>query len=195
MEDNDGIVRNVFGLDVPEWIVGFQLGIQAANERISDMIEVEYNAQVWNYTTSVDVSKRKGIPVLPPDLDPANYVNSPERQQINQGLDFGQDVCNGLVLSPLLFTTFLKYADPLYDDTKNDKSMHTNDVKPTFADTQLQAMPFNSTTSDVRMPILFDLDNPSDAINQQEVLLNQLNLLRSITEQRISDLDDKLRRN
>ena len=190
MEETDGVVRNIFGLDVPDWIVGFQLGIQAANERISELIVVEHNAQVWNYTNNVEGSKRKGIPLLPAELDPAKYVNSPERQQINQGLDFGQDFCNGLVLSPLLFTTFLKYADPLYD-AENDKTLQPSDVITILA-TRPLIQEFNSTATDTRI-LSVGMEDPPDAINQREVLLNQLNVLRSITEQRISDLDDKLR--
>ena len=186
VDEDDGITRSMFGIDVPDWIIGFQLGIQAANERISDLILIEHNAQVWNYTTNTELSARRGIPLLPVELDPAKFVNSPERQLINQGLDFGQDFCNGLVLSPLLFTAFFKYADPFYDP-ENDKSLTNNDT---------QVSQFKSSTAAAMTEIVIPsiaLVNTSVPLNDQEVLLNQLEMLRSITQQRLSDLDDKLR--
>ena len=90
-------------------------------------------------------------------------------------MDFGQDFCNGLVLSPLLFTTFLKYADPLYD-AETDQILHEKDWIPIVA-TKPPALPFNSSTTDTAIPAL-TLESPSEPVNQQEVLQNQLNMLR-----------------
>ena len=146
------------------------------------------------------MSQRNGIPLLPAELDPANLDNSPERQQINQGLDFGQDLCNGLVLSPQLFAAFLKYADPFYNAT-NDPSVYRVEEDVIAIPKSNVPRPFNndhSTTStnddDTGELPSFPLKNTTVPIDSQEELLNQLNMLRSITEQRISDLDDQLKR-
>lgn len=109
-DSQDGITREILGYELPAWIVGFQLALKAANERVSGMIVEEYEAKVWNYT----------LDAVPWDLDPARRSDSPEVTQRNQGIDIGGDVASGLVLSPLLFACFLKYADPLYDESSDE---------------------------------------------------------------------------
>ena len=37
---NDGVARQVFGIDLPEWVVGAQLAIKAANDRMDEMIKI-----------------------------------------------------------------------------------------------------------------------------------------------------------
>jgi uncharacterized membrane protein YdjX (TVP38/TMEM64 family) len=175
-EENDGVVRTVLGVTVPEWLVGFQLGLKAANERISDLIIEEYAAKVWNHTSSAE-------PLLPA-LDPAQYPHSPERLYVNQGLDFGQDLCNGIVLSPLLFTAFLKYADPLYDESM-DELLKDHTFGRTLQSTADGAIPTSLTSvTKAFQPGLKQ---------QREELLNQLQTLRSLTERRISELDEQVR--
>jgi uncharacterized membrane protein YdjX (TVP38/TMEM64 family) len=176
-EENDGVMRTVLGLTVPDWLVGFQLGLKAANERISDLIVVEYAAKVWNYTSSDEP--------IPAAMDPAQYPNSPERMYVNQGLDFGQDICNGIVLSPLLFTAFLKYADPLYDEAA-DESLKIHRGNRTQQSTVSGTIP--TTLSAVAKA-----SDPELQQQQQQDLLNQLSNLRSLTERRISELDEQVR--
>ncbi|GKZ00681.1 hypothetical protein MPSEU_001020200 [Mayamaea pseudoterrestris] len=102
-------VSNVFmGVELPEWIVRSQMALKEADERIQSMIVDEYHAQVWNFT------KADGGP--PPDKDPAQWPSSVEKVSANQGFDVGAATADGVVLSGLLFQTFLKYADPLHKD-------------------------------------------------------------------------------
>ena len=109
-ETSDGIVRNVLGVALPEWLVGFQIALKQADERMNAMVTEEYMAGVWNAT--------KEAPP-PSDRDPAYYPDAPEIRLANQGIDFGTDLCNGLVLSPILFGSFLKYSDPLYEEKQS----------------------------------------------------------------------------
>ena len=110
-DEKDGIVREFMGMDLPLPIVGFQLGLQDADKRVSAMIEEEYHAKVWNLTKEeLEVSKE----------NPANHPTSLEIREANTGFDFGASISAGLVLSPLLLGAYLKYADPLYTEEDGD---------------------------------------------------------------------------
>jgi len=108
VEVDDGITREVMGTEIPQWLVGFQLKLQEADQRVDEFIKIEHQAGVWNYT------KKEGGP--PNELDPASYADSPEIVNKDKGFDFGGSICDGLVLSPALFKTYLKYADPLWTE-------------------------------------------------------------------------------
>jgi hypothetical protein len=97
---------------LPEWMVGFQYSMQDADDRVRDMVVIEYNAKVWNYT------KADGGP--PSELNPGAFPDSPEAQGANKGLDITASLCDGLVLSPILFEFFLKFADPLYNEEEDE---------------------------------------------------------------------------
>ncbi len=105
-EVDDKITRSLFGIDLPLWIVGAQISITEAQERMDKMIEIEYNAAVWNCTDD-----------SPPEssIDPAKFKDSPEVLGSGNGFDAVASICDGLVLSPSLIKAYFKYADPLYD--------------------------------------------------------------------------------
>lgn len=104
----DGITRQIMGMDLPQWIVGFQLSLQAADERVGAMIVEEYNAKVWNYTQE-ELE-------LDPIINPAAQSFSPEVANANKGFDFAASICDGLVLSPNLLSAYFRYADPLFNE-------------------------------------------------------------------------------
>merc|ERR1712127_947191 len=95
------------GMGLPQWAVGFQLALQAADKRVNSVIEDEYEAQVWNYTME-ELKATNDV------IDPATRPDSPEVVGANTGFDFGASICDGLVLSPALLGAYLRYADPLY---------------------------------------------------------------------------------
>jgi len=107
-EEKDDVAREFMGMSLPQWIVGFQLSLQAANDRVNNMIVEEYVAGVWNSTEAELAASGK---------DPALLPTSPEIVGAEKGFDFAASICDGLVLSPALFAAYLKYADPLYDGT------------------------------------------------------------------------------
>ena len=110
-EEKGDVTREIMGWQLPEWLVGFQYSIQEAEVSISDLIDDEYQSRVWNAT--------KTDPP-PASKDPAKRPDSPEIALANQGIDYGVGFCESLVLSPQLFQTFFKYADPIYDQAEDD---------------------------------------------------------------------------
>lgn len=108
-EDEDDVVMTEFmGMGLPQFIVKFQLALQAADERVNQLIEEEMEAKVWNCTMAeLDEDPN----------DPAKQPGSVEVLEANQGFNIGADICNGLCLSPALLKAYLKYADPLYDES------------------------------------------------------------------------------
>lgn len=107
----DEVMRNFMGMDLPQWVIGFQLSLKAADKRVNHMIEEEYAGKVWNYT-------KEELEVRTDVIDPATLPNSPEILGEGKGFDFASSICDGLVLSPCLLGAYLKYADPLFDESK-----------------------------------------------------------------------------
>ena len=125
-DEDDGIMREIMGTSMPQWLIGFQLSLQAADQRVNAMIEEEYLGRVWNYTAE----ELKSSPGL---VDPATQPSSPEVLGANLGFDFGASICDGLVLSPALFGAYLRYADPLYkvDLDSGELSVMLTSASPT----------------------------------------------------------------
>lgn len=109
--DTDNVARQFLGWQLPEWVVGFQYTIKEAETTINDLIDDEYQSRVWNATKSNPP---------PSSQDPAKRPDSPEIANANQGIDYALGFCESLVLSPQLFQTFFKYADPLYDHAEDE---------------------------------------------------------------------------
>jgi hypothetical protein len=160
--ESDGIARDLFGLQLPDWVVGFQLSLKASNEEISEIILDEFHAKVWNYTGDSVDSKP------PPDRDPANYKGSPELVYANLGFDLGKSITSGIVLSPLLFSAFAKYSDPLYNETEDD-ALKNRPTRQLF------------------------IQNAIVEENRQD-LVRSLQTLRTMTEHRIEELERQIRK-
>jgi hypothetical protein len=107
--DEESILRKVMGLEVPEWVVGMQIAYQEANQRINNMIQTEYSAKVWNYTSAS---------TIPSFLDPAYFRDSPEKSGDPQGFNFISSLLDGVALSPCLIQAFFKYSDPQFNETQ-----------------------------------------------------------------------------
>jgi hypothetical protein len=108
-EENDKVTREFMGITLPQFLVGFQLSMKAADKRVNAMIEEEYHAKYWNYTKE-ELQSRDDI------IDPATFPTSPEVMGRGKGFDIAQDICTGLCLSPNLLGAYFKYADPLFDE-------------------------------------------------------------------------------
>ncbi|GAX17868.1 hypothetical protein FisN_18Hh072 [Fistulifera solaris] len=109
-DKDDSIKREILGWKLPEWIIGFQIALQEADERVRSTVVSEYQAKVWNYTNAEDI---------PPSRNPALRPDSPEQLYANRGFDFTESFCDGLVLSPILLQSYLKYSDPRYNETED----------------------------------------------------------------------------
>ena len=179
-EGSDKIMRDVFGVKLPQWVVGFQLALRDADYRINSLILQEFNGKVWNYTDS------RGDNPVPPQLDPAYWAGSPEVTGAYKGVDLGALTCDGLVLSPALFTVGLKIADPLFKEDEFIQSMEE----------QLQEMASLSTSAQI-----IATGNQGNARNNardsespessQDDMLLRLRLLRDRTTARIGELDKR----
>lgn len=109
---NDGLTRQILGFQLPQWMIDFQTNYKQAETAVNDMVAAEYEAKVWNFT------EPDGGP--PAHRDPALRPGSPEIEQANKGFDFSEAFFVGLALSPVLFQSFTKLSDPLFDDAAND---------------------------------------------------------------------------
>jgi len=164
----DGIVRELLGVSVPEWIVGFQLQLAMANERVNELIDVEVDAKVWNYTKAE---------IIPSHMDPALAPDSPEMALANTGFDFAGSTCDSLVLSPILTAAFLKYADPLLnvdDDRENRPKSRRK-----FRD-MIEEQGITSTSIETALVVQTDL---------RTELLQRVVSLRDIVQTRLANIE------
>jgi uncharacterized membrane protein YdjX (TVP38/TMEM64 family) len=179
-EGSDKIMREVFGVKLPQWVVGFQLALRDADYRINSLILQEFNGKVWNYTDS------RGDNPVPPQLDPAYWAGSPEVTGAYKGVDLGALTCDGLVLSPALFTVGLKIADPLFKEDEFIQSMEEQLQEMASLSTSAQTMATGNqgnARKDAR-------DSESPESSQDDMLL-RLRLLRDRTTARIGELDKR----
>lgn len=139
----DGITRQIMGMDLPQWVVGFQLSLQAGDERVGAMIVEEYNAKVWNYTQE-ELE-------LDPIINPAAQSSSPEVANANKGFDFAASICDGLVLSPNLLSAYFRYADPLFNEEEvTFDSVPQSSENP--SDEEASAMKIDAATATATVP-------------------------------------------
>ena len=207
---DDGITREVMGMEIPQWLIGFQLRLQEADERIDEFIKIEHQAGVWNYT------KQEGGP--PRDLDPACYSDSPEILNKDKGFDFGGSICDGLVLSPALFKSYLKYADPLWtEDDLNEEAEELSKLKAekeSVAISTKEAAATQATQADadlneeelVRLAAFasaasLSIEDGTVKVEEQvsqstagekEFLLDLLQRMRTVTEARLREVESEL---
>jgi len=189
--DDDDVVREVMGLKIPQAAVGFQLALKQADMRINDMISVEYEASVWNYTEG------EGAP--PQDMDAVYFSDRPEALGKGKGFDFGASICDGLVLSSSLFTAFLVYADPLYSGEEEREGQMT---KRTEVLTSTEPVTTSSEENkSVPMSKMQELSPSKEqngsgytnrAISEDDQLFEVLYILRATTEKRLQELNDQM---
>mmetsp|Transcript_5282 Transcript_5282/g.7734 ORF Transcript_5282/g.7734 Transcript_5282/m.7734 type:complete len:296 (-) Transcript_5282:45-932(-) len=194
--EDDNVVWSIMDMELPKWVVGFQYALQDATERMNTMIDVEYKAAVWNYTTAEEI---------PRNVNPACCEDAPELVLANSGFDFGASTCDGLVLSPVLFGAFLKYANPLYDPTKEEeeedrmwKDLIDDDMDNMLAavndriasgDLEITCLSSSSTTTTTTTTDSNSI--PSGYMTDVE-LIDTLKSLRIRAKERIEELKDQI---
>ena len=211
-DDDDGVTTEIFGWELPQWMVGFQYGIQDAEERTNSLVLQEFDARVWNCTDDssifgIELSKSN----LPDNKNPALIdPKSPEITGRYKGVDFGASSCDGLVLSPILFTYFLKFADPLFDKKAFQEERDEDDnaakasvisVSATTSaveeDTTVlsDTLSSSSSSSSSLSPSTSSPARPKNEASiefKQLVLLNQLQALKDETKQRLEETNNKI---
>jgi uncharacterized membrane protein YdjX (TVP38/TMEM64 family) len=163
-DEDDGLTRKFVGWELPEFMLDFQRGWKQADARVGDMIVMEYKAKVWNNTATSEG--------LPADRDPSKGATSPEVFGANEGIDLGASVFDGLILSPQLFSAFSKYADPLYNEEK-DEALQQHQLLS-------------------RLVVAPTTETDTDESTKQEMLA-RLDKLRTKAEGRLALLESRLR--
>ena len=186
-EEDDGITREILGYNLPLWLVGSQLAFKDAGVRVNELILDEYEAKVWNYT-------KEELP--PPHLDPARYPTSPEVIGANKGIDYVGGLCDGLVLSPYLFSAVSKYADPLYredEDEKLQKRVRANPSiwLPTDQKDASKAGSKASRSDQSTTMLSATLSEEKEDLSEQ-LLLTRLDSLQSRAQRRLDVVEERL---
>ena len=193
---NDGIVRTLAGFDLPQWLIGIQLYIQESNERIEQMIQIEYKAAVWNYTNTEDI---------PNGDDPASFSDSPENTASD--FDIGRAICDGFVLSPALLRAYFKYSDPLCEETflecnVNKTSINSSNITSIHLKQQLEEgdlisliTPLDETASDIvnNGKSVIPIENIKIGLHEKEYLLQFLILLREKVEHEVQEIEKTIK--
>lgn len=190
-EEKDGIVRSIAGIDLPEIFVGAQINWKEASERIEEFIEIEYEAKVWNYT-------HDGI-TIPPHKDPAKFLDAPEITGKNKGFDFVKSLFDGMVLSPALFSAFLKYSDPGFVEVEGRKAVELKTSSPVSPLGKSESKGGSALNKDdgsyaFRSGVSGQITTEKmDVADLSSYLLETLEDVKSSLEERIVDIDAKLR--
>mmetsp|Transcript_56177 Transcript_56177/g.65619 ORF Transcript_56177/g.65619 Transcript_56177/m.65619 type:complete len:597 (-) Transcript_56177:36-1826(-) len=173
-EIDDGIMKEVLGMELPLWVVGAQQSLQKADITLRKAVNAEYEARVWNYTEPDSI---------PDKLDPSKFKDSAEVIQAKDKLDvrLSDYFSEGFVLSSILFTAFWDFADPLWQDSGKPlmevtERAHVDTITDSF-----------ETTIDIRSTNVRDAAELTD-----QELLESLNLLLTKTENRMEELDDEM---
>ncbi|KAG7348917.1 SNARE associated golgi protein [Nitzschia inconspicua] len=197
--NDDGVVTEIFGQQLPEWMVGFQYALQDADDRMTNLVYEEYEAEFWNVTEGQPLL---GNPVeQSPDMvkrNPALKPTSPEVANRYKGIDLGASTCDGLVLSPILFSFFLQLSDPLFDETvfleerRKEQERNGDSVIPKAVSVP-SSTPQKPNVGDDRTEEsnLSESTNPSLEF-QTGVMINRIQALRDETKQKLQDIDKKL---
>lgn len=177
-EADDSVIRRLFGFEFPEWVVGAQITFKAASQRMEEMIQIEYDAAVWNCTKDD-----------PPPLyeDPAFYPTSPEIMGKDKGFDAVGAICESLVLSPLLFTSYFKYADPLFNG--EDARSVAIEAKGDILNNQnriVSSEALDKYTVIETDPTISSFESSSD---ESDDLMRALSLLRHVTQEKLDTLN------
>jgi uncharacterized membrane protein YdjX (TVP38/TMEM64 family) len=185
------VTTQVAGVALPEWMIDWQINWGMAEERMMALVQVESQAKVWNYTTPELIPRAQN-----PALDPS----APELTDMGQGVDLQKSVLDGLVLSPVLFSTFTKHADPFYQES-DDETM----PKFSFADLSKTRKQPNGERNISSSLSGTSNKNEASTVEWQEILkeptstfvdtnkyLGQLELLRSRSQRRLDRLESIL---
>ncbi|KAL7538197.1 hypothetical protein ACHAXR_008352 [Thalassiosira sp. AJA248-18] len=194
-DEEDDVKREFMGMGLPQWIVGFQLSLQAADKRVNSMIEDEYSAKVWNYTIEEVESND--------DINPATQPGSPEIVGANTGFDFGASICDGLVLSPALLGAYLKYADPLFEEdeaeivsditeqkTMSISEMDESNVVDVISDFSEEIAASPDSTIDVKVSVVSAPEKKPKEVTYDATLDDLLTALSALQAKLRKDLDN-----
>jgi len=108
---DDGITREFFGMNLPNWMIKYQIAMQQSDARMRNLVAQEYKAKAWN-TTEIESIQ-------------AAMTRSSEQPLTDMSyLDYMTD---SMALNSVLSESFSRISSPLYDESKDD-SLQTEAV-------------------------------------------------------------------
>lgn len=164
-----GILKDFLGVALPTSLIDLQKSFRQASEKVAMVVHDEYNAKLWNNTQSKDSYDSY--------LNPAIHANSPER--IDKGFDVGQSIVEGLVLTPVLFSAAIDFANPLASDECAKPMLHPP-MKDLVEETtnQKKEVDYKESNSTI-----------SDDFDRNFFILSDL---RSQLKKKLEDIDSRL---
>lgn len=189
-EGKDGITRELFGFEFPDWVVGAQVSLKEAGERMDVMIKTEYNAAVWNSTEEFPP---------PASMDPAKAIISQEVLEVGK-FDAVAAICESLVLSPALFQAWLKYSDPLFDE-KEEIPVLEGDFEAARAAVSNMISSRTSLDRDEALPEILSAVSLTDPEPTADFLLTTQRPVRKVKldpdeeEKKVKEVLDLMKRN
>ena len=182
--DDKGIMKDILGIQLPNFMIDLQKSFGKANEKVSRVVTDEYNAKVWNYTHS---EEEKNGP-LERHVDPAFYADSPEI--VDRGFDLGQSIIEGFAFTPTLVGAFLKFADPLFVDEDTDAEGRVPQLQ-SWKQVGEGLSKQHEISSGVASELL--IRGSVNGLQQDDAeLLSMLRSFRSRLEKKLKELDEKL---
>jgi uncharacterized membrane protein YdjX (TVP38/TMEM64 family) len=181
------VITKVAGLDIPDFLIDGQINWGLAEERMIKMVQAEYDAKVWNYTSP---------DLIPQAVNPGLAPDSPEVQGFRKGFDFQSGIYDGFVLSPVLFTAFSKFADPLRGENDDDDEEDEPDgitFLELFERLKREGGTSAVVSSSSSSSQPFDLESlsmPKDV--SREGLLDRVSLLQAQAQRRLARLEGML---
>ena len=160
--EEDGVIKSLFGLELPLWVIGAQISLKEAEERVQTMVSIEYNAAVWNSTDDNPP---------PAEEDPSRFQSSPEIMGTGKGFDAVAAICDGLMLSPTLTMAYFKYSDPLFDiEEEEDQYVKSNNEL-------MDGMKMSTNNNDFKIPtegsVIDSLSTPDQRQEPTSIIAEQ----------------------
>jgi hypothetical protein len=165
-----GILKDFLGLTLPTSLIDLQKSFHQASEKVAMVVHDEYHAKLWNNTQSKDSYDSYPNPVI--------HANSPER--IDNGFDIGQSIVEGLVLTPVLFSAALDFANPLFNDESPKFMPHP--VVNNLNNTTNQKKEIDSFLKESKCSI-------SDDVDRNFIILRDF---RSQLEKNLKEIDSRM---
>lgn len=184
VEKDDDITRSFLGIDLPQFFIGMQLALKEAEERIQQTVDTEFEAKVWNYTKPE---------LIPNELNPAKAINSPESVGKYKGFEVTKALCDGLVLSPVLFSTYWEYSDPTFNEEEKLKEISEKRSSTTKESTN-SPMSITSKSNGVTRTETTDAEHDTVVSNEKidVYLFETLGKTRAYVETNLDNVNGKI---
>lgn len=176
-QDDDGITRKLFGIEIPQLLVGMQLSLKQASAKIGIVVDAERNAKVWNCTNGEEIGLQSRETN---HADPSTLSHSPEISE--KEFDVGRAIAEGIVLTPALLALFVEYSDPGFNESEAAHDEHRKSgVDAAVANGGRAGLETHFEKQGIA--------NHSAHVDEDEKLLETLRNLRAATEEKLKAIN------